>query len=154
MSALLSFLGGSVFRMIWGEVADFVKKRQEHAQEMERARFEADQDEKRHERELARISLQSQLKVEEVRVVGDVAVQKAEADAFVEAMRNASKPTGIKWVDAWNGSIRPAAASIAIFLWVLALNAQGYAMTEWDREIVGVVLGFFFADRSLAKRKK
>lgn len=30
-SALFSFLGGSVFRMIWGEVANFVQKKQDHA---------------------------------------------------------------------------------------------------------------------------
>ena len=39
-SALFSFLGGSVFRMIWGEVSSFIEKRQEHAQEIERMRLQ------------------------------------------------------------------------------------------------------------------
>ena len=29
-SALFSFLGGSVFRMIWGEISSFIEKKQEH----------------------------------------------------------------------------------------------------------------------------
>jgi len=92
--------------------------------------------------------------VKEVQVVGDVAIQKVEADAFVEAIKAAAIPTGVKWVDAWNGSIRPAAATVAICLWVFALAKAGFITNDWDKELVGVVLGFYFADRSLGKRGK
>lgn len=153
-SALFSFLGGSVFRMIWGEVSDWVKKRQEHAQEMERMRLESGLEAERHQRDMARISLQHDLKVSEVKVVGDVEIGKLEATAFATAMKEAQKPTGIAWVDAWNGCIRPAAASIALGLWALALVQAGFITTDWDKELVGVILGFYFADRSLSKRAK
>ena len=153
-SALFSFLGGSVFRMIWGEVADWVKKKQEHSQEMERIRAEAGLEAERHGRDMARITLQHDLKVTEVKVVGDVQVQKAEADAFVEAMKNASKPTGIQWVDAWNGCIRPITASLALGLWAFAFFNNDFVMTDWDRDLMGVAIGFYFADRSLSKRAK
>lgn len=140
--------------MIWGEVADFIKKKQEHAQEIERMQIEAGLEAARHERDMARIKMQSDLNVREVQVVGDVAVAKAEADAFTEAMRNAWKPTGIRWVDAWNGTIRPAAATISLALWVLALAHAGFILDDWDRQLVSVILGFYVADRTLSKRGK
>jgi len=154
ISALFSFLGGSVFRMIWGEVASFIQKKQDHAHELEMQRLQAELEAGRHERDMARIKLQSDLNVKEVQVVGDVAIQKVEADAFVEAIKAAAIPTGVKWVDAWNGSIRPAAATVAICLWVFALAKAGFITNDWDKELVGVVLGFYFADRSLGKRGK
>ena len=41
ISAIISFLGGSVFRMIWGEVSTWVTAKQNHAQELERLRLQA-----------------------------------------------------------------------------------------------------------------
>lgn len=152
--ALFSFLGGSVFRMIWGEVASFLQKKQDHAHEQQMARLQSELEGQRHERDMARIRLQSDLNVKEVQVMGDVAIQAKEADAFVEAIKAAATPTGVRWVDAWNGSIRPAAATIALCLWVLALANAGFITAEWDRELVGVILGFYFADRALGKRGK
>ena len=154
MGALFSFLGGSVFRMIWGEVANFVQKRQDHAHELEMSRLQAELEAGRHERDMARIKMQSDLQVKEVTVMGDLAIQKVEADAFVEAIKASAVPTGVRWVDAWNGSIRPAAATIALCLWVLALSNAGFTTGDWDKELVGVILGFYFADRSLGKRGK
>lgn len=153
-SALFSFLGGSVFRMIWGEVSDWVKKRQEHAQEIERIRLESGLEAERHARDLERIRLQHDIGVKEVTVAGDVAVQKLEAEAFVAAMREANRPTGVKWVDAWNGCIRPTAATIVLGIWAASLVARGFVPSQWDLELMGVVLGFYFADRSLGKRGK
>ena len=153
-SALLSFLGGSVFRMVWGEVSAYFKQRQEHAQEIERMRLQSQLEAERHSRDQERIRLQADLNVREVQIAGDIAVQKSEADAFIEAMKNAVRPIGIAWVDAWNGSIRPAAATISLCLWVLALAHAGFIINDWDRQLVGVILGFYFADRSLSKRGK
>lgn len=153
-SALFSFLGGSAFRMVWGEVSAFFKAKQEHKQEMERFRLQAELDAGRHGRDMERIRLQSELNVREVQVVGDLAIQKTEAEAFVEAMRNAVKPIGIWWVDAWNGSIRPAMATVALAMWVLALYRAGFVPTGWDLELIGGILGFYVADRALGKRGK
>lgn len=153
-SALFSFLGGSAFRMIWGEVSDFFKKRQEHAQQLDMMTLQGKLEGERHERDLARLKLQADLQVKEVQVMGDLAIQKTEAEAFVEAMKTAMKPIGIAWVDAWNGSIRPAMATIALSLWVLALYRQGFITGDWDRELIAGILGFYVADRALGKRGK
>lgn len=65
-----------------------------------------------------------------------------------------ARPTGIRWVDAWNASVRPAFASVALLLWVLKLYAIGFKMDAFDLDMLATIAGFFFADRSLGKRGK
>lgn len=154
MGALLSFIGGSAFRMIWGEVSAWFTKRQEHQQELERMRLQEELEAGRHARDMARVRLQADLKVTEVKVQGDLAIQKTEADAFVEAIKAAAKPIGIFWVDAWNGSIRPAMATVALAMWVLALYRARFIPTDWDLQLIAGILGFYIADRTLGKRGK
>lgn len=153
-SALLSFLGTSAFRMLWGEVAAWYTAKQEHAHELERLKLQGELDAAAHERNQAAIRLQAELGVKTIQVQGDIDISKIEADGWANAVANAAKPTGIKLVDAWNSSIRPLAATIALVLWVRALNQAGWVMTDWDKELVGAVMGFFFASRDLLKRGK
>lgn len=154
MGALLSFLGGSVFRMIWGEVSAWVKTRQDHEHEIERLRLDKELEDARHARDIERLRLQSDLGIKEIEIQRDADVAVAEARAFNEAIQAAARPTGIKWVDAWNGSIRPAFATVALALWCAKIVAQGFVMQDFDAELLAVVAGFYFADRSLTKRGK
>lgn len=154
LAALFSFLGGSVFRMIWGELSSFLNKKQDHQHEIEAMRVQGELEDKRHERDMARIKLQSELGVKEVQIAGDVAIAKSEAEAFVAAMRDANKPIGIAWVDSWNGSVRPAFATVALLLWFSKIVGQGFTMDEFDVGLLAVIAGFYFADRSLTKRSK
>jgi hypothetical protein len=154
ISAIISFLGGSAFRMIWGEVSAFFSARQDHRFEVERMRLQGELDGAAHARNLEAIRVQAELGVKEVQVKAEADIGRAEAEGFYAALREAQKATGIFLVDLWNGVIRPLAASIAIALWVLALDSQGWKMGEWDKELVGVILGFFFASRELTKRGK
>jgi S-formylglutathione hydrolase FrmB len=153
-AALFSFLGGSVFRMIWGEVSSFVNKKQDHFYEIEKIKLQGELDSQSHLRMLENLKLQNELGIKTVEATSASAVSESEANAFNEAMKNAWNPTGIFFVDAWNGVIRPAAATIVLALWVGKLIAQNFRMMDYDMEISGVVLGFFFADRGLAKRGK
>jgi hypothetical protein len=150
--ALFSFLGGSVFRMIWGEVSAWYNKKQDHQFEIERMRLQADLEDKAHERMQASLKLQSELGIKTIEAQAEAAALTTDAQAFADAMKDAFKPTGIYWVDVWNGIIRPAAATIALLLWILKLNVQNWVMQDWDITLAGTVLGFFFADRSLGKR--
>ena len=154
LSALISFLGGSVFRMIWGEVSAWYNKHQDHKFEIERLQLQAQLEDKAHQRSQEALRLQAELGIKTIEAQAESNVMTAEAEAFANAMKEAFKPTGIYWVDAWNGIIRPAAATLALILWTLKLANQGFAMQAYDMEITGVVLGFFFADRSLGKRGK
>ena len=153
-SALFSFLGGSVFRMIWGEASAFINKREDHKQELATMQVQAQLDSEKHIREMESLKLQSELGLKTVEVQAQAAIDKGDADAFVAAMNKSFTPSGITWVDAWNGVIRPAAASIVLFLWVAKLASQGFIMQNYDQELSGVVLGFFFANRALGQSGK
>jgi hypothetical protein len=100
------------------------------------------------------LRLQNELGIQMVEAKAEADIGVEEAEAFTKAMQNAFKPTGWAFVDIWNGIIRPAAATIALALWILKLNSQNWLMQEWDITLAGTVLGFFFADRSLGKRGK
>lgn len=154
MSAILSFLGGSAFRLIWGEISAHLTARREHAFELDRMKLAEDHAEKQHARNLAAIKLQADLGVKTIEVQADADERREEAAAWRAAVAAAFKPTGIRWVDAWNSSIRPAYATIALALWLLSLHARGWIPTPWDLELMSAIAGFFFADRSLGKRGK
>jgi len=153
-SALLSFLGGSAFRYVIGRVIEYFEDKQEHEQELERIREQERIDAARHGRQQELIELQHKLGIQQIQVAGNIAVDKAAADAFTEAMKVANTPTGVPWVDGWNGSIRPAAASIALVLWVLNMAKAALILTEWDKNLIASILGYFFADRSIGKARQ
>lgn len=149
-SAIFSFLGGSVFRAIWGEVSTWMTAKQDHVFEIERMRVQGELDAAAHARNLEALRVQAELGVKTVQVQAEADISKLELEGWSNAVSLANKPTGVLVVDVWNGVIRPLAATIAIYLWVVALNAQGWKMGDWDKELVGVILGFFFASRVLA----
>lgn len=152
--ALISFLGGNAFRLLFGEVVAFLNKKQDHQHEMELQRLQSEMEAARHERDMARIRLQSDLNVKEVQVVADAAISKTEAEAWAQAVADVGKQTGIHWLDCWNGSVRPLLATLAIMVVVFEIVANGFVMDDWNRELIGAILGIYVADRSLAKRGK
>jgi hypothetical protein len=154
ISAIVSFLGGSVFRMIWGEASAYLNKRQDHRHETEMLKVQAELDQAKHGRDLEQMRLANELGVKMVEVQKDAAIAAGELDAFSKAIEAAARQTGIKWVDAWNGAIRPSYATVALALWLVKVAAQGFKMDAFDAELLAVVAGFYFADRSLGKRGK
>ena len=107
ISALLTFLGGTAMRLFLGHLFDFVTKWQDAKNEIVRLRLQGELDAAAHTRNLDAIRLQADLGVKVIEANTAAGVTLAEADAFVEAVRNTGRPTGIQWVDAWNSSIRP-----------------------------------------------
>lgn len=154
MGALLSFLGGSVFRMFFGEIAAWLNKMTDHKFEIERLRLQAEVDAAQHGRNMEALRVQAELGVKMIQVQGEADAARIEIEGWAGAVKQSATPTGIYLVDLWNGVIRPLAASIAIMLWVIALNAQGWKMGDWDRELTGAILGFFFASRMMQKMGK
>jgi hypothetical protein len=151
LEAVLSFLGGSAFRMIWGEVSSFFVRKQEHEQEVQRMQMQAEMDDRAHSRNLESLRLQSELGIKEIQIQSDADVSIEEAVAFTEAVKQSYKPSGIRWIDAWNASIRPQYAEVALALWVLKLYQQGFIMDGFDIGLMAVIAGYFFADRTLRK---
>ncbi len=154
ISAMISFLGGSAFRMIWGELSAFFTRRQEHAQEIERLRLQGELDAAQHARQQDVLRLQSELGIKVVEVQRDADLDRQEAGAWERTVDSVGRLTGIKIIDLWNQSIRPLLATLAIVVVVGEVVANGFAVSEWTRELVAAILGLYVADRSLSKRGK
>lgn len=152
LSALLSFFGGAAFRYVIGRALDWLERKQAFREEQARNAQQEQFDQARHARQLDMIRLQSELKVGEIKLIGEQQVNLADAQAFVEAQKRAFTPSGVRWVDAWNATIRPAAASISLLIWIAKIVKAGFTITQWDMDLVSGILGFFFADRQLGKR--
>ncbi len=153
-SALFSFLGGSVFRMVWGEVSTWVTAKQDHAHEIEKMKLQGDIDAKIHAQNMESLRVQSELGIKEVQVRSVAELANLDADGFYSAIKAAEAPSGIQWVDGWNKSIRPLCATICIGLWVLGVWHNNLLIAAFDMELICTVLGFYFADRTLGKRGK
>ena len=153
-SGLIAFLGGSAFRMIWGELAAWLTARQDHAHEIERMRLSADLEAAQHARQQEAIRLQAELGVKTIAVQAEADVDRLAGEAWGELVASTTRMTGIRFVDAWNQSIRPLLATLAIAVVVARIWQAGFVLTEWDQELVAAILGLYIADRSLAKRGK
>lgn len=151
MGAILSLFGGAAFRAIWGEVSTWLTNRQNHAQEMDRMKLQAQLDAARSSQQLDALKAQSELGIKTIEVQRDAALSQTDADAFTAALKGATASTGVKWVDAWNGCIRPAYATVALCLWVGTMGKAGWVPSDWDLSVMASVIGFFFADRALRR---
>lgn len=151
ISAALSFLTGAVGRALIGRAIDWIEKRQEHLQEIDRIREQEKIDAAKHTRQMELIAQQASLKIGEIKLVGETQIGVAEANAFAEAMKP-QPPTGVRWIDGWNGTIRPATASLCLALWLLTFIRTWFEITDWDRNLIASVLGYYFADRHLGKK--
>lgn len=154
LSALISFFGGSVFRMLWGEISSLLKDGQDHKQEVERMRVQAEIDAAQHTRNLEAIRVQAELGVKTIQVQAEQNANSIELSAWADVVKSATATTGIKFIDIWNGSIRPLLATIVICVWTLSLYRQGFVFTDWDRDLAGAILGIFIADRILVRRSR
>lgn len=153
ISAVLSFLGGSVFRMIWGEVSSWVNKKLEHAQEMDRMRLQADLDERAHQRRMESVRFEAEQQIKIIHVQAEAAVGQLEAEGWLEAVKATGRKIGVAWVDAWNAGIRPGLATWGIVM--LTLEAFALAqITEGTASVIFAALGIFVADRTLGKKGK
>jgi len=154
MSALFSFLGGSVFRALWGEISAGWTKYQDHKHELELLKLQSEIDDAAHKRSLEQLQLQSTLGIKVIEAKSEAAIDKAEADAWGLAVAGLNKPTGIAWLDIVRGLVQPLLAYIAIIIWVSALQTQGWHITDWDKELVSAIFGMYLANRHLNSRGK
>jgi hypothetical protein len=153
ITALLSFLGGNVFRMIFGEVIAYLNKKQDHAQEIDRLKLQNALDAAQHARNLEAIKTQAELGVKTIQVQAEAAIGEIEAQGWLEAVKATATKTGLLWVDAWNAVIRPAVATWAVAM--MTLHEFGaITMSENTIALSGAALGIYLADRSLFKRGK
>lgn len=151
LTAVLSFLASSAFRLLWGEVAAWITKKQDHAQEIERMRLQGQLDAEQHERNLAAIKLQAELGVQTIRVQAEADIERRMSAAFAALSESTGKLTGIRWVDLWNGIIRPALATVSVVMWI-GHEVKWWVLSEQGWALVGAALGLYLATRDLFKR--
>lgn len=156
MGSLLSFLGGSAFRMLWGEISSYLSKKQDHKFEQQRMLLQSKLDAEQHSRSLESLRVQAELGVKTIQVQADADTARIEMDAWREAVAGASKNTGIKLIDAWNGAIRPAFGTLALVLVLLFCRKLGWDMaaSAGVTEVVFGIIGYFFASRDMGRRGK
>ena len=154
ITALLSFLGGNVFRMIFGEVVSFFNKQQEHAQEIERMKLQAEAEAAQHARNMEAIKTQAELGVKTIQVQAEAAVGQIEAEGWLEAVKATAIKTGIMWIDGWNAVIRPGVATWSVVMLTLGEIGVIAHLSENVISVAGCALGIYLADRSLFKRGK
>lgn len=154
ITTLLSFLGGSVFRMLWGEISSFLNKRQDHEHEVERMRLQADLDAAQHSRNLESITVQANLGVKTIQVQAEAKVDEIEADAWLTAVKGTTTITGVWLIDLWNGVIRPLVATWSIIMITLHFAQSGWLLDDNGWGLCGAALGIYLADRALFKRGK
>ncbi len=153
ISAILSFLGGSTFRMVWGELSHWITAAREHKREIERMKVQGELDAAQHARNLEAIKVQADLGVQVIRVQSEADQSKIEAEGWLEAVRATGRSVGIAWVDAWNAVIRPGLATWATVMLTLG-EFQVIKISSTTEAVAFAVLGIYLADRTLAKRSK
>lgn len=154
ISALFSFLGGTAFRMIFGEVASFFSKKQDHGFEIERLKLQSAIDKATHERNLEALKLQSELGIKTITAQRDADIDKLEMDAYISAIEGTKIITGVKWVDAWNATIRPAGATLGYIILICSIYTAGWVVSAAVFELVCGMIGLFFGGRIMEKRGK
>lgn len=153
MTAILSFLGSAVFRWLLEKVFNIIERKQDHAQEIDSIKLQAEVDAAMHLRNIEMLEIQSRLKLDLVKEETRGAFEAAEGAALIESIKSA-KPTGIRWLDGWNGAIRPFVSTVCVLLWVMSLVNREFALQEFDLALIGAVIGWHFGTRALMPGKK
>lgn len=153
MLEILGLLGGGLMRLL-PSLLSFFKEGRDLKHELVRL-------DKEVELEKAR----GANAVQERADMAQQAVDTRWADGLVEALKGQTASTGDKWLDRINVSVRP----VLTYWWCIVLYTVHKAimvyvglleklplkemapivMTEFDRAVVGSIIGFWFVDRSL-----
>lgn len=154
MLALLGSLIG-LFGALAPRLLGFFESRQNHQQELELINAHAD----------------VQLRLAQVQTDGRMAEINARADSTSEllAMAASLQPTGIRWVDALNGVVRPlltvaffalyAAVKVGQYVLLADGSSESFAMTivqlwsEEDWAVWAAIVTFWFGNRTFNKER-
>lgn len=169
MTAILSFLGSAVFRWALEKFFALKERKQDHEQELELRQLQEDIDSAAHTRNLELMAKQAELKLQLAQEEHRGAMDLKDADAFAESIRSA-RPSGNRFLDGWNGGIRPFVATVCVLAWLgmvaafvpdtlagmdaVERLALGTLMIEFSLSLIGSVLGWYFGARSLMPGKK
>lgn len=153
MSGIISFIGGTAFRWLLGEVLGFFKARDEHKAEIERMRLQHDLDRDRHEWQQQAIAAAANAGIKVIEAQRDAHSQAVSDDAFLAAVRGVGDASQrADWIGAWNACIRPFLATVAILLLVgQALAPTVVVLSALVLDLICAVLGVFVGERIRAR---
>lgn len=153
MGGLISFLGGTAFRWLVGELLGWFKARDERAAELAMLRLQHDLERERHQWQQDAIAAQARAGIQVIEVQSQAARDAAADLAFSQAVAGAAQAQQrADWIGAWNASIRPALATMAIVLIAAqALAPQAVVLTPLVLELICAVLGVFVGERIRAR---
>lgn len=148
---ILSFLGGTAFRWLFGEALDFLKRRQELAHEMELMRLSHEQDRDKHQWQQETIRTQAEMGVKVIEAQAEASERASAAEAFLAAVQGVNKAGERQdWIGAWNAAIRPLLATVAIVA-LLGESLQLLTLSALFAEVCCAVLGVFVGERIRAR---
>lgn len=125
-----------------------------------------------HSREVEMLKIQTELQLKIAEKQGETRVAEMDREVDIAAYESQAKiasaslkATGITWVDAWNGALRPFAVTIIITLFAVMASFYTYSVLTtvaplqavdllWGSligEAIQAVLGFLFGYRSARK---
>ena len=154
ITSLISFLGGSIFRMLWGELSSFFNKKQDNQHELELLRLQGTLDAETHSRNIESMKMQAELGIQVIREQSTADSSIIESNAWLEAVKGTTQSIGIKFIDAWNGVIRPLVATWSIIIITIYYYQVDFILDENGWGLCGAALGIYLADRALFKRGK
>lgn len=149
MGGLISFLGGTAFRWIFGSILDAWSKQADHQRELETMRLQLEQDGQRHQWQQEAIAAQAAAGVKVIEAQAESAAAGAADAAFLAAVKGVNTAEErTDWIGAWNASIRPALASAGILLLVgQAIAPAHVTLTALTSELICAALGVFVGER-------
>lgn len=158
MLDLIAMLGGGVFRLL-PFLVDFFKAKKDADHEFRMTELQLKIDQARATQAIDLAHAQS-----------DIATSIGEMQAWAEAIKGQSTPTGIGWVDAVSTTVRPfltyywciglygTAKTIQVVVafqeHVLLKDFVPILITPFDQQVIGAILAFWFVDRSLRRFSK
>ena len=150
---VLSFLGGTAFRWLMGELIGYVKARQDHSHELERMRLSLDLERQRADLQRQAIQQAADMQVRVVEAQAQATADRLAGEALAAAVMGVNEAqTRRDWIGAFNALIRPELAQVSILLLVgHALWPQHVTLTPLMLELMCGVLGVFVGERIRVK---
>ena len=148
MTALISFLGSASMRWLLGELLSIFKAREDRRSEVEMIRLQADLAREQAERQRQAVVDAAAAGVNLIEAQREASAGDASDRMMLAGVEAVGRPSGIAWVDGWNGAIRPALASASILLLIGNAIAPGHiVLTGIVGEVVCGALGLYVGGR-------
>lgn len=146
---ILSFLSGTAFRWLFGEIIGFVKEREERKRELEMMRLSHEQEKDKHQWQQEAIAAHAAAGVRVIEARRQADESAAADDARLKAIEGVNKASDRNdWIGAWNASIRPFLATVGILLLIGNTVAPTvFVLSALVMELICAVLGVFVGER-------